>query len=231
MAWQIQPNFMREVNQLLQELQLPWRVIKSVKPDGDCFFHAVFAQIQDPSIRLFTHPRALVCKSSLELRVCVVDWAKRQTHLKDVEGFKVIPNWNKYLEDMRKTGKWADQHIICITAMFLGKNILLATDTSTKERPWHPIEVAEDGPYTHPPITLGYLRERHFEPIVRNPKTEEEECQGCEWKGTSLRGHLVRTRKNCKFFNVAQTSKAISAEAVPAPTSPTQDELVLLFTI
>ena len=120
MAWQIQPTFLREVNELLRELQLPWRCIMSVNPDGDCFFHAVYAQMQMPGMS--THTRALGCRSSQDLRESVVDWARRQPALKDVEGFKVIKNWNKYLEDMRKKGEWADQHIICLTAMFLGKN-------------------------------------------------------------------------------------------------------------
>ena len=117
---------------------------------------------------------------------------------KNIEGFKVIKNWDKYLHDMRKKGEWADQHIICLTAMFLGKNILLATDTNTKERPWHPIELPGNGPFKYPPITLGYLRQRHFEPIVRKAKNDDE-CLGCGWKGKSLRGHVVQSRKSCRL--------------------------------
>ena len=223
MALQIRPGFLQEVNELLRDLQLPWIVIKSVDPDGDCFFHAVYAQLQKPEIRRFTHPRALGCRSSLHLRMCVVDWARRQPFLKDVEGFKVINNWNKYLDDMRKPGEWADQHIICLTAMFLGKNILLATDTNTKERPWHPIELEEDGPYTHPPITLGYLRQRHFEPIVRKP-TNQDECMSCGWRGPSLRGHIARTRKGCKLFYTAQMLDEISGQGEGAHADSEQGQ-------
>ena len=211
MALQVQPGFLHEVNNLLKDLQLPWIVTKSVNPDGDCFFHAVFAQMQIPKIRRHTHPRALQCKSSLQLRESVVDWARRQTFLKDVEGFKVIGNWDKYLQEMRESGKWADTHIICLTAMFLGKTIMLATDDNTRERPWHPIELEEDGPYTHPPVTLGYLRQRHFEPIVRKAKTQNE-CESCGWKGPSLRGHIALTRKGCKLFYTAEMLQDIDEQ-------------------
>ena len=170
-----------------------------------------------------THPRAVGCQSSLELRQCVVDWARSQPALRNFEGFKMIPDWNKYLQDMRKTGKWADQHIICITAMFLGKNILLATDESTEERPWHPIELSEDGPYTHPPITLGYLRQRHFEPIVRMQM--HDECLGCGWTGSSLRGHIVRTMKKCKLFYDAQMLETISAGQGPRSAVQGQEQV------
>ena len=209
MPWQIERSFMQEVNDLLRELKLPWHCIKSVKPDGDCFFHAVFAQLQIKEIIEKTHPRALGCRSSLELRQRVVDWAKSQPDLKNVEGFKVIKDWNKYLQDMRQQGKWADQHIICLTAMFMGKNILLATDENTKERPWNPIELSEDGPFTHPPITLGHLNQRHFEPIVR--RQMDDECLGCGWTGSSLRGHISRTRKNCKLFYNAEMLENITS--------------------
>ena len=219
MAWQIQPGFMREVNEVLRNLQLPWHCIRPVEPDGDCFFHGVYAQMQMPGMS--THPRALGCRSSQDLRESVVDWARRQPALKDVEGFKVIKNWNKYLEDMRKKGEWADQHIICLTAMFLGKHILLATDTCTKERPWHRIELHEDGPYACPPITLGYLRQRHFEPIVRKSK-HHDECLACGWKGASLRGHIARTRKGCKVFYTAQMFEEISGQGQQAQASSEQ---------
>ena len=200
MAWQIRHNFMQEVNNLLRDLQLPWRCVESVEPDGDCFFHAVFVQLKKPKIASSTHPRALGCRSSLELRECVIDWSRRQSGLKDIEGFKLIPDWDKYLDNMRKTGTWADQHIICLTAMFLGKNIILATDTCTKERPWHPIELPDESIYTHPPVTLGYLGERHFEPIVRNVM-DADECLGCGWhQGSSLRGHITRTKRLCRVF-------------------------------
>lgn len=211
MAWQIQPNFMREVNDLLQFLQLPWHCTCPVKPDGDCFFHGVFAQLQSPEMFEKIHPRARNCKSSLEIRQCVVDWAKANPAFKNIEGFKVIKNWDKYLDDMRKKGEWADQHIICLTAMFLGKNILLATDTNTKERPWNPIELPGDGPFRYPPITLGYLGQRHFEPIVRKTKSGDE-CLGCGWKGKSLRGHVVQSRKNCRLFYSAEAVEELSRQ-------------------
>ena len=218
MEWQIRPSFMQEVNDLLEYLGLPWHCIGSVKPDGDCFFHAVIAQLQDQDILVKTHPRARRCKSSLELREAVVDWARSNPTLRDVEGFKVIKNWDKYLSDMRKSGEWADQHIICLTAMFMGKNILLATDTCTKERPWHPIELSEEGPFTHPPITLGYLRQRHFEPIVRKPNNISE-CLGCGWsRGKTLRGHIAQSRKNCKFFYDAEALDNLSRQRHGAAT-------------
>ena len=225
MALQVHPDFRREVNDLLVQLKLPFLCRDSVKPDGDCFFHSVFYEMQIPEIHLTLSEDAQRVRSSLQLRKEVVDFTISNPLLETLDVFEDAKKlrgqeWNKYLREMRQSGKWADEFIICMTALFLGKDILLATNTNTPDRPFNPIELAEDGPFTSsiPPITLGHLNDRHFDPIIRKP-VEANECLGCGWKGLSLRIHLGRTKKPCKLFYDVQLLQTEASQRAKAQKS------------
>ena len=218
MALQVNPDFKREVNALLQHLKIPFLCQDSVEPDGDCFFHSVFYEMQIPEIRRKLPPRALRVRSSIQLREDVVDFAWTDPLVQSLDVFEDAKklrgkDFDSYLAEMRLPRvQWADEFMICMTALFVGKDILLATSTNTPEQPFNPVELAKDGPFTSsiPPITLGHLNDRHFDPIIRKPK-EENECLGCGWKGVSLRIHLGRTKKPCRLF---YDEELMQAEAV-----------------
>ena len=97
----------------------------------------------------------------------------------------------------------ADKLIICITAMFLGKNIFLASDSSTKEHPWIPI-ILDNYFEGLPPITLACLNKSSFVPLVRKPR-ENNDCMGCGWRGTSMGDHFLQSTKYCGSFQDQQT--------------------------
>ena len=231
MALQVDPDFRKEVNDLLDYLKLPFLCLDSVKPDGDCFFHAVFYEMQIPEIQRTLSQRARRVRSSIQLREDVVDFTRTNPLLQTLDVFEDAKKlrgreWNSYLHDMRLSGKcWADEFIICMTALFVGKDILLATNTNTPDRPFNPVELAADGPFTStiPPITLGHLNQRHFDPIIRKPK-EANECLGCGWKGVSLRIHLGRTKKPCKLFYDVELLSAEASKKEKARKSEWQKE-------
>ena len=222
MAFQVDPDFKKEVNDLLDHLKLPFLCRESVEPDGDCFFHSVFYEMQIPGIQQTLSEEARRVTSSLQLRKEVVDFTRTNPLLQTLDVFEDAKKlrgqeWNSYLHEMRQSGKWADEFIICMTALFVGKDILLATNTNTPDRPFNPIELAADGPFnsTIPPITLGHLNQRHFDPIERKPN-EANECLGCGWKGVSLRIHLGRTKKPCKLFYDIQLLQAEASKKAKA---------------
>ena len=104
--------------------------------------------------------------------------------------------WSDYLRKMRQDREWADELVVRSTAYFLGKDIILATQTHGRPDSWNHI-IGRDKvwpfPIKTPPLTFGYLHERHFEPIHRKPMTSQYECRGCVFTGESLKNHITQT--------------------------------------
>ena len=140
-----------------------------------------------------------------ELRKAVLDFMETNTILHGIEEWdlqkeatlieesrlaKREVTWSDYLRKMRQDREWADELVVRSTAYFLGKDIILATQTHGRPDSWNPI-IGRDKvwpfPIKTPPLTFGYLHERHFEPIHRKPMTSANECRGCNFIGESLK--------------------------------------------
>ena len=210
MAKHIQSTFMQDVNNLLQDLELPWDCSKSEEPDGDSFFNGVFSQLQYRDIKARTHSRAKYLRSGQDLRQRVTNWARKKPDLIldviQMADIKPMENLDSYLNHMKKKGVRADRFIIYMTAMFLGKNLFLTSESCTKEQPWNPIILDKEEWILDPPITLACLNQRDFEPLVRKTR-EDNECLGCGWRGISVGDHFLESTKFCAFF---QDSKTLS---------------------
>ena len=208
MAKHIQPNFLRDVNNLLTDLELPWDCSSSEEPDGNSFFNGVFSQLQNRDIKARSHFRAKYLKSGQDLRESVTHWAKKKPDLMldvlQMEDIKPMENLDSYLNHMKKNGVGADRFIICMTAMFLGKNIFLTSESCTKEHPWNPIILDKEECVLDPPITLACLNQRKFQSLLRKPR-ENDECMGCGWRGMSVGDHFLESTKYCAFFQDTKT--------------------------
>ena len=202
-------DLQREVNQVLDRLNLPYICEKPVLPDGNCFFNSV-AQLMDP-IRSTLSARSKRIFGPTQLRKAVVRFMEWDERIHCIEQFKVWKasieykeGWLPYLKRMKNDGEYAEDLVIWATALFIGKDILQAGDINDDKAPWTPVYGSiVDTPFkaTLPPLTVAYLSQRHYEPIqVQNAETK---CLGCRWNGqSSLLTHLTRrqSRLCCKIF-------------------------------
>ena len=114
-------------------------------------------------------------------------------------------SWEAYLARIRTHYKDADDLAVWCMALFLGKDILQVSETSREEDGWWTSQFCKDwpSPPTTPPLTIGYLNQRHFMALRRKPPiTGDSQCEGCDWTG-SKRGlgmHIGKTKKLCKQF-------------------------------
>lgn len=175
------------INHVLRDiLAVNYCCYETVPGDGSCFFHAVIYQIlRSAEIRGSLHGRAQHVEDSLTLREEVVDFIAtdpniRQNPVFDAAVRNLLPrdvrNLDEYLSKMRNPGYYVDDLAITMTAMYLGKDILLASDQNNMQHPFTHINVS--GGDQHP-IILAYIpgtrggevEEGHFEPI--EPKHAE----------------------------------------------------------
>ena len=208
-------DFIPEVKCLLRRLMLPFECHRITTADGNCFFHGLIDQFRRPGVKETLSLRVAGITDYVTLRHDVLKFMQYDKDLQAVEGFITQKNnilqtgktWKSYLSEMRQNGKDADEFLIWCTALFVGKDIMLASDSpqSTKETPWtkNPGTV-EDSIFTssYPPLTLAYLTQRHFQSIESWPP-EENRCIGCGWKGSRIRAHISHPnnqKKHCKIF-------------------------------
>ena len=170
-----------------------------------------------------------------ELRKAVLDFMETNTTLHGIEEWdlqkevtlmeesrlaKREVTWSDYLRKMRQDREWADELVVRSTAYFLGKDIILATQTHGRPDSWNPI-IGRDKvwpfPIRTPPLTFGYLHERHFEPIRRKPMTSANECRGCNFREESLKEHITQTIPCQLFYSVDELTASTLNPVAPGP--------------
>ena len=177
-------DFQWEVNRVCENLKIPYRCVHCVKPDGNCFFHAIIWLMDQPGVRptLSKQSRRIACP--LALRKAVVRFVEWNEKLHATEQFIVYKKaieaseeWLTYLRRMKKEGEYAQDLIIWATALFIGKDIHQASDTSNARAPWSTVSGSIEGTIfkaTLPPLTVAYLSQKHYEPI--QPVKQEDEA-------------------------------------------------------
>ena len=216
-------DFQAEINYHLRQAGLSMECGRGAEPDGDCFYDSVIAVLEDRAIRRNIAKRAKNIHTIQDLRKAVAHFMDTSKELRSVPLFKAYQvalnnepeskglSWKQYLNEVAFTKRYADQLVIMCTAVFLGKDIFIAnfpTKSTLFLKPWDKISGQPEGwtePVTAPPLIIGYLRERHFEPLREIPSTSgEQACRGCGWKGASLIIHLTSaetaTTEKCELF-------------------------------
>ena len=219
-------DFQAEVNKFLALRNVPFRCVVSVKPDGNCFFRAICWQMDKDDVRITLATRARKINHHLALRRAAVrfmEWDEVLPTLDTFQEYKMAidegEGWLKYLHRIKEYGEWADDCIIWCTALFLGKDILSAGDTNDERTPWTIYPGHRPGTTFRsslPPLTVAYLSQRHYEPIERQMKNQENECMGCASTGKSIVAHLCHktNTKLCKtFYDIEEEKKTSKKES------------------
>ena len=176
-------DFQAEINGHLHQAGLPVGCGRGAEPDGDCFYDSVIAVLEDRAIRRNIAKRAKNIHTIQDLRKAVAHFMETSKELRSVPLFKAYQvalnnepeskglTWKQYLHEVAFTKRYADQLVIFCTAVFLGKDIMIANFPSKSTlflKPWDKISGQPEGwtePVTAPPLIMAGLRERHFEPL------------------------------------------------------------------
>ena len=218
--------YTNKINNLCKcKWHVPFMNMKSVPGDGNCLRYAVLWQLSHEYYQDGLSERALKaqikCHKDLNAAVCDILESEELQGTEALEIMKLssiasldersdVPEesktWEWYLQDMRKNPKsFADETYVFATALFLGKDILIADERNTADAPWRLYRGALPGTSFKsvggPPLTLAFL-ERHYEPLSRL-KTEESGCRGCGAVVDDITAHLEldsSRRKKCDVF-------------------------------
>ena len=136
-------DFKGEANAVLARLQIPYRCYHSITSDGtgNCFFAAVLYLMQLPEIKQSLPVGFPEINNSHELRQFLISFIRDDIDLHNLEAFQLQRHFldrpfNDWLTNMARDGTWADDFAIFCLALFLRKDIKLATDQSTTAAPW-----------------------------------------------------------------------------------------------
>ena len=168
-------DFQSEINQVLENLRISFRCLHPVRPDGNCFFNSIAWLMDRPGVRPTLSRRSRKIFGPHALRRAVVTFLEWNEELKWIEQFQVWKEnidreegWLNYLRRMKQEGEYAENLVIWATALFIGKDILQASDTNDHKVPWTPVSGSIEGTVFKgnlPHLHVAYLSQRHYEPI------------------------------------------------------------------
>ena len=198
-------GYLETIENVLKKLSLPYVLDKPTPGDGNCFFHAVIAQMSRASVARFLPDRVKHIDSHLLLRKHVVQFMRDNDSFNSLESIKIMKvllcedfgkigetpeaAWSRYLSEMSKQSCWAETLTIVGTAVFLQVNIHLVSKEQSKLHPWNKISCFHET--NCPPLTIAYIPQEHFQSII--PK-HEKHC--CNDSGTYTLGkELSQTEK------------------------------------
>ena len=181
-GWELERSVGKELEALIEERKLPFKLDKLTKGDGSCWMTSVFQQCKRTEIWLYLPDdiRTLVEKMDTEgLRNAVANLMLSSNHPK-IRTYKerydrndgAELSWNKLWEAMRNPSKWADQNFMQGTAWLLGVDIKILNSKSINGiinfNHFSGNLEEEDVPSIVPPMTIGYRTRCHFQSILPN---------------------------------------------------------------
>ena len=189
----------KDIEDILIRFDLPFVIKEPTQGDGNCFFRAVVNQIQRNDV-IIDIPSQMI-SSHILLRNAVVDFVSYNYELNTSEEFQIAKidycqkyqlagepierTWERKLADMRKNGTWAEDLFVVCTAMFLKNDILITSNSQTKENPWNIIEGKKSNIFSSP-LTLAYIENQHFRSLHPH-----------ERKSKSDKSKIYNSKKRC----------------------------------
>ena len=179
-GWELERSVGKELEALIEERKLPFKLDKLTKGDGSCWMTSVFQQCKRTEIWLYLPDdiRTLVEKMDTEgLRNAVANLMLSSNHPKirtykeryeRNDGSEV--SWSALWNMMRNPSKWADQNFMQGTAWLLGVDIMILNSKSINGiinfNKFSGNLEEEDVPSIVPPMTIGYRTRCHFQSIL-----------------------------------------------------------------
>ena len=181
-GWELERSVGIELEALIEERKLPFKLDKLTKGNGSCWMISVFQQCKRTEIWLYLPDdiRTLVENMDTDgLRNAVANFMLSSNHPKirtykeryeRNDGSEV--SWNALWNMMRNPTKWADQNFMQGTAWLLGVDIMILNSKSINGiinfNKFSGNLEEEDVPSIVPPMTIGYRTRCHFQSILPN---------------------------------------------------------------
>ena len=179
-GWELERSVGKELEALIEERKLPFKLDKLTKGNGSCWMISVFQQCKRTEIWLYLADdiRTLVEKMDTDgLRNAVANLMLSSNHPKirtykeryeRNDGSEV--SWSALWNMMRNPSKWADQNFMQGTAWLLGVDIKILNSKSINGiinfNHFSGNLEEEDVPSIVPPMTIGYRTRCHFQSIL-----------------------------------------------------------------
>ena len=153
---------------------LPLKLDKITPGDDNCFFHAVFAQCQRPSVaqELSGEP---VIRDNHDLRLKIARFA-RNSRLPLIQSFKKryeeshpADSWDGFWKTMAEDRVWADAITLQGAAWYLHHDIHVVMASATEKKPLCTFSgswVTEGARCDKTPLLLGYLNDLHYQSLL-----------------------------------------------------------------
>jgi len=181
-GWELERSVGKELEALIEERKLPFKLDKLTKGNGSCWMISVFQQCKRTEIWLYLADdiRTLVENMDTDgLRNAVANLMLSSNHPKirtykeryeRNDGSEV--SWNALWNMMRNPSKWADQNFMQGTAWLLGVDIKILNSKSINGiinfNHFSGNLEEEDVPSIVPPMTIGYRTRCHFQSLLPN---------------------------------------------------------------
>ena len=164
---------------------------------GDCFCEGIVQQCRRPPIKLYLQSRGITINDMMQLKAEVAQFVDTnrmtkkmrdlrlnfelsQQNLLEYEGLQPR-TWEKYWDDMKKSGPWADDTFVQCTAWYL--NVKLRIISVRMEETERSRIVVIDGDFSSPPgetrpvMYLGYIVSHHYQSLL--PQVEDNTVPQC----------------------------------------------------
>ena len=181
-GWELERSVGKELEALIEERKLPFKLDQLTKGNGSCWMISVFQQCKRKEIWLYLQDdiRTLVENMDTDgLRNAVANLMLSSNHPKirtykeryeRNDGSEV--SWSALWNMMRNPSKWADQNFMQGTAWLLGVDIMILNSKSINGiinfNKFSGNLEEEDVPSIVPPMTIGYRTRCHFQSILPN---------------------------------------------------------------
>ena len=201
--------------------------ISETRGRGNCFFHALADQLTSTNIRRSISQRAREIEHDhVSVRKAIVKFMRESKHIYNDDGIvqwlnleeakeeKKPPGerrdrnkiWQDHLEGLNTYGTWAEETVIRAAAIFFAKDIKVINEDSVYKVYGSLPGQATEGQ----PMVIVHMNRSHFQSVhskldiawgsVHSPSLLSGRCLGCDWSGKSIRGHIKRTKENCKDY-------------------------------
>ena len=164
---------------------------------GDCFCEGIVQQCRRPPIKLYLQSRGITINDMMQLKAKVaqfvdanrmikkmrdlrINFELSQQNLLEYEGLQPR-TWEKYWDDMKRSGPWADDTFVQCTAWYL--NVKLRIISVRMEETERSRIVVIDGDFSSPPgetrpvMYLGYIVNHHYQSLL--PQIEDNSVPQC----------------------------------------------------